>query len=126
LGHKSCRDHRSVLYTGVPKLFGDLALARGDGRCARVLGGVRLRILNDSGLESLDAQARHDLPEILDERYGRRSAIITRQLPVEKWHVVIGNPTYVDAILDCLVHIARRLNLSDESLRRDGQRAERG
>jgi hypothetical protein len=64
---------------------------------------------------------RADLPEILDERYGRRSTIITRQLPVENWHVVIGNPTYVDAIHDRLVHIARRLNLSGESLRRDGQ-----
>jgi len=121
LGHKACRDNRSVLYQRVPKLFGELALARGDGRYARIvraLGGVQLLILDDWGLEPLDAQARHDLLEILEERYGRRSTIITSQLPVESWHAVIGNPTYADAILDRLVHNAQRLNLSGDSLRR--------
>src|SRR6266704_1540142 len=65
----------------------------------------------------IDAHARHDLLEILEERYGRRSTIITSQLPVENWHAVIGNPTYADAILDRLVHNAQRLNLSGDSLR---------
>jgi DNA replication protein DnaC len=95
LGHKACRDNRSVLYQRVPKLFGELALARGDGRYARIvraLGGVQLLILDDWGLEPLDAQARHDLLEILEERYGRRSTVITSQLPVESWHAVIGEP----------------------------------
>jgi DNA replication protein DnaC len=121
LGHKACRDNRSVLYRRVPKLFGDLALARGDGRYARIirgLGSVQLLILDDWGLEPLDAQARHDLLEILEERYGRRSTIITSQLPVESWHQVIGDPTYADAILDRLVHNAQRLNLFGDSLRR--------
>src|SRR5215469_210050 len=121
LGHKACRDNRSVLYQRVPKLFGDLALARGDGRYARLtraLGGVHLLILDDWGLEPLDAQARHDLLEILEERHGRRSTIITSQLPIEDWHAIIGNPTYADAILDRLVHNAHRLNLSGDSLRR--------
>ena len=110
-----------MLYQRLPKLFGDLALARGDGRYARlvrVLGNVQLLILNDWGLQPLDAQARHDLLEILEDRYGRRSTIITSQLPVENWHAVIGNPTYADAILDRLVHNAQRLNLSGDSLRR--------
>jgi DNA replication protein DnaC len=121
LGHKACRDNRSVLYQRVPKLFDDLALARGDGRYARLfraLGGVQLLILDDWGLEPLDAQARHDLLEIVEERYGRRSTIITSQLPVDSWHHVIGDPTYADAILDRLVHNAQRLNLSGDSLRR--------
>jgi len=121
LGHKACRDNRSVLYRRVPKLFGDLALARGDGRYARIvrtLGSVQLLILDDWGLEPLDAQGRHDLLEILEERYGRRSTIITSQLPIESWHQVIGDPTYADAILDRLVHNAQRLNLSGDSLRR--------
>ena len=121
LGHKACRDDRSVLYQRLPKLFGDLALARGDGRYARlvrVLGNVQLLILDDWGLQPLDTQARHDLLEILEDRYGRRSTIITSQLPVENWHAVIGNPTYADAILDRLVHNAQRLNLSGDSLRR--------
>ncbi len=121
LGHKACRDNRPALYQRVPKLFGELALARGDGRYARLvraLGSVQLLILDDWGLEPLDAQARHDLLEILEERYGRRSTIITSQLPVENWHAVIGDPTYADAILDRLVHNAQRLNLSGDSLRR--------
>jgi DNA replication protein DnaC len=121
LGHKACRDNRSVLYQRIPRLFPDLALARGDGRYPRLmraLGGVKLLILDDWGLEPLDAQARHDLLEILEERYGRRSTIITSQLPVESWHAVIGDPTYADAILDRLVHNAQRLNLSGDSLRR--------
>src|SRR5690349_10844112 len=76
LGHKACRDNRSVLYQRVPKLFPELALARGDGRYARILRsltGVQLLILDDWGLEPLDAGARRDLYEILEERYGRRS-----------------------------------------------------
>ncbi len=121
LGHKACRDNRSVLYQRVPKLFGDLALARGDGRYPRVLralGGVQLLILDDWGLEPLDRQARHDLLEILEERYGRRSTIVTSQLPVDKWHDVIGDATYADAILDRLVHNAQRIDLTGDSLRR--------
>jgi DNA replication protein DnaC len=121
LGHKACRDNRSVLYQRVPKLFGELALARGDGRYARIsrtLGNVQLLILDDWGLEPLDAQARHDLLEILEERYGRRSTIVTSQLPVEDWYAVIGDPTYADAILDRLIHNAHRLNLAGDSLRK--------
>lgn len=121
LGHKACRDDRSVLYQRVPKLFSSLALARGDGRHAQILaklGSVQLLILDDWGLEPLDAKARHDLLEILEERYGRRSTIITSQLPISVWHEVIGDPTYADAILDRLVHNAHRLDLSGDSLRR--------
>jgi DNA replication protein DnaC len=122
LGHKACRDDRSVLYQRIPKLFADLALARGDGRYVRILrtlGRVQLLILDDWGLEPLDAAARHDLLEILEERYGRRSTIITSQIPVDKWHELIGNPTYdADAILDRIVHNAHRINLTGHSLRR--------
>jgi DNA replication protein DnaC len=121
LGHQACRDNRSVLYQRVPKLFADLALARGDGRYARLLralAGVQLLILDDWGLQPLDAAARHDLLEILEERYGRRSTIVTSQIPVDRWHELIGNPTYADAILDRLVHNAHRIDLAGDSLRR--------
>jgi DNA replication protein DnaC len=121
LGQKAARDDRSVLYQRVPKLFASLALARGDGRYARLLrtlGSVQLLILDDWGLEPLDDQARHDLLEILEERYGRRSTIVTSQVPVASWHQVIANDTYADAILDRLVHNAHRLELTGESLRR--------
>ena len=121
LGHKACRDNRSVLYQRVPKLFTDLALARGDGRYPRLmraLTGVQLLILDDWGLEPLDAGARHDLYEILEERYGRRSTLLTSQIPVDAWHAFIGHPTYADAILDRLIHNAHRIDLSGDSLRR--------
>jgi DNA replication protein DnaC len=113
LGHKACRDNRSVLYQRVPRLFEELALARGDGRHPRLLrnlGRADLLILDDWGLEPLDAAARHDLLEILEERYGRRSTMITSQLPVDRWHA--------DAILDRLVHNAHRIDLEGESMRR--------
>jgi DNA replication protein DnaC len=126
LGHKACRDNRSVLYQRVPKLFAELGLARGDGRYARILKsltGVQLLILDDWGLEPLDAGARHDLYEILEERYGRRSTILTSQIPIDRWHDIIGDPTYADAILDRLVHNAHRIDLAGESLRRTRPRS---
>jgi DNA replication protein DnaC len=111
----------AAVYHRVPKLFEDLALARGDGRHPRLLrnlGRADLLILDDWGLEPLDAAARHDLLEILEERYGRRSTAITSQLPVDRWHEIIGDPTYADAILDRLVHNAHRIELTGESMRR--------
>jgi len=126
LGHKACRDNRSVLYQRVPKLFADLALARGDGRYARIMrsiNGAQLLILDDWGLDPLDSGARRDLYEILEERYGRRSTILTSQIPVDKWHEVIGDPTYADAILDRLVHNAHRIDLAGDSMRRTQPRS---
>jgi len=127
LGHKACRDNRSVLYVRVPKLFDELALAHGDGSVGRrlkSLGAAQLLILDDWGLEPLGAQARHDLLEILEDRYGRRSTIVTSQLPVAEWHAVIGEATYADAILDRLVHNAHRIDLSGESLRRSAPQSQ--
>lgn len=88
--------------------------------CALHINRVMLRttLLDDWGLEPLDALARHDLLEILEERYGRRSTIVTSQLPIASWHHVIADPTYADAILDRLVHNAHRLDLEGDSMRR--------
>jgi DNA replication protein DnaC len=122
LGCQACRDNHSVLYRRVSKLFAELALAKADGRYPRLmraLGGVKLLILDDWGLEPLDAQARHDLLEILEERYGKGSTLVTTQLPIDRWHDVIGDPTYADAVLDRLVHNAHKLALSGDSLRRN-------
>ncbi len=121
LGHKACRDNRSVLYQRIPRLFADLALGRGDGRYPRLmraLGGVKLLILDDWGLEPLGPEQRHDLLEIVEDRYGRGATLITSQLPVDRWHDVIGDPTLADAILDRLVHNAHRIQLRGESLRK--------
>jgi DNA replication protein DnaC len=125
LGHKACRDNRSVLYHRVPRLFEALALARGDGRYARLLktlARVELLILDDWGLSVLTAPERRDLLEILEDRHGRGSTIVTSQVPVEGWHDVIGDPTLADAILDRLVHNAHRLTLTGESLRKTAAR----
>jgi len=121
LGHKACRDNRSVLYHRVPRLFDALALARGDGRHARLLKSlarVELLILDDWGLSPMTADQRRDLLEILEDRHGRGSTIVTSQLPVEHWHEIIGDPTIADAILDRLVHNSHRLVLKGESLRK--------
>jgi DNA replication protein DnaC len=121
IGQKACRDNRSVVYHRWPKLCEELGLARGDGRHPRLLrslGRADLLILDDFGLEPLDADARHDLPENLEERYGRRSTIVTSQRLVTAWREIIGDPTYADAILDRLVHNAHRIELTGESLRR--------
>ncbi|WOS62707.1 IS21-like element helper ATPase IstB [Sinorhizobium fredii] len=126
LGHKACRDNRSVLYHRVPRLFEALALARGDGRYGRLLktlGRVQLLILDDWGLAVLTAAERRDLLEILDDRHGRASTIVTSQIPVQHWHDVIGDPTLGDAILDRLVHNAHRLQLTGESMRKHNARA---
>ncbi|MGY3347057.1 MULTISPECIES: IS21-like element helper ATPase IstB [unclassified Bradyrhizobium] len=112
LGHKACRDNRS---------FEALALARGDGRYARLLktlGRVQLLILDDWGLSVLTIAERRDLLEIPEDRHGRASTIVTSQLPVDSWHEVIGDPTLADAILDRLVHNAHRLQLAGESMRK--------
>ena len=82
------------------------------------LGRAGLLILDDWGLEPLDAAARHDLLEILEDRYGRRSTMVTSQLPVDRWNEIIGDPTYADAILDRLVHNAHRIDRSGDSLRK--------
>jgi DNA replication protein DnaC len=121
LGHRACRDNLSVLYQRIPRLFSDLALARGDGRYARLmraLGGVKLLILDDWGLEPLTAEQRHDMLEIVEDRYGRGATLVTSQIPVDRWHDLIGDPTLADAILDRVVHNAHRIQLRGESMRR--------
>src|SRR3954470_504431 len=121
LGQKACRDDRSVLYHRVPRLLDALALARGDGRYARLLKSlarVELLILDDWGLAPLTSQQGRDLLDIVEDRHNRGSTMVTSQLPVEHWHEIIGNPTLADAILDRLVHNAHRLTLKGESLRK--------
>lgn len=121
LANAACRQGRTALYQRLPRLFEELAVARGDGRYARLmtsLAKVDVLILDDWGLALLDDERRRDLLEVLDERYQIRSTIITSQLPVATWHDALGDPTLADAILDRLVHHAHPLNLDGESLRR--------
>jgi DNA replication protein DnaC len=121
LGHKACRENISVLYTRMPRLFADLAVAHGDARYARLLKSiarVKLLILDDWGPEALTSNHARDLLEIVEDRYDKGSLIITSQVPINLWHDLIGVPTLADAILDRVIHNAYRIELAGESLRK--------
>jgi DNA replication protein DnaC len=121
LAAKACRDGYTVHYARVPRLFADLELAHGDGRFARLfrmLTKVDLLLLDDFGPDRLSPTQRRDLMEIVEDRHGRKSILITSQLPVATWHEVIGEPTFADAILDRIVHNAYRLELDGPSMRK--------
>jgi DNA replication protein DnaC len=121
LGHKACREGFSVLYKRATRLFNDLTQARGEGRLPRLLTTlerIRLLIIDDWGPEPLNAEQRRDLLEIVDDRDDRSSLLITSQVPVNRWHEVIGDPTLGDAILDRILHRAHRIELKGPSLRR--------
>ena len=111
----------SVLYTRMPRLFPDLAIAHGDARDARLLLSLarfKLLILDDWGPEALTAVQARELLEIVEDRYDKGSIIITGQVPVDRWHDLIGAPTLADAILDRVIHNTYRIDLAGESLRK--------
>ena len=121
LGQKACRDNFTVIYKRFPRLFAEMELAHGDGRFPRLfrsLVKVDLLILDDWGPDRLVASQRRDLMEIVEDRDGAGSTLITSQLPVDAWHDVIDEPTFADAILDRLVHSAYRLELDGHSMRK--------
>ncbi len=121
LGQKACRDNFTVIYRRLPRLFAELELAHGDGRFPRLfrsLVKVDLLILDDWGPDRLNASQRRDLMEIVEDRYGAGSTLITSQLPIDAWHEVIDEPTFADAILDRLVHNTYRLELDGPSMRK--------
>jgi len=121
IGRQAARLDHSVLYLRMPRLFEDLALARLDGRFLRLvdrLARAELLILDDWGTHGLNDQQRLDLLEIFEERYRRKSTLITAQLPVAAWHDMIGEATIADAILDRIIHNAHRITLEGDSMRR--------
>jgi len=118
---KACREGYNTRYQRTTKLFEDLALAKGDGRYLKLLktfAKADLLVLDDYGLIQLAREQRHDLLEILEDRHGLKSTLVTSQLPVEHWHEQIGDPTMADAILDRLVHTAHKIQLTGESMRK--------
>ncbi|MEX5451688.1 IS21-like element helper ATPase IstB, partial [Stutzerimonas stutzeri] len=121
LAHQACREGYSVRYLRLPRLLEELGLAHGDGRFAKLMSGYAktdLLILDDWGLAPFTVEQRRDMLELLDDRYGQRSTLVTSQMPVDNWHELIGDPTLADAILDRLVHNAYRINLKGESMRK--------
>ncbi len=121
LAHKACRDGYTALYTRASQLFRDLAIARADGSLPRRLlrlSRLDVLIVDDWAMAPMNEVERRDFLEVCDDRYQRRSTILTSQLPVAKWHAQIGDPTLADSILDRLVHNAHRIELEGESLRK--------
>ena len=121
IGHAACRADHSVRFYRLPRLIDELTRATAmNNRSSffRSLAKVDLLMLDDFGLAPLSETTRRDLLEILDDRYDKKSTLITSQLPVEQWHAYLGDPTLADAILDRLVHNSYRLNLTGESMRK--------
>jgi DNA replication protein DnaC len=126
LAHKACREGYTALYLRASRLFEDLSLARGDGRYRKLLAKyarLDLLVLDDWGLTVLTEEQRRDMLEILEDRHELRSTVVTSQVPVDKWHPVIGDPTLADAILDRLIHNAYKLVLKGDSLRKKSKKA---
>ena len=121
LGQLACRTGFRALYRRAPRLFEELALAHADGTFTRFLGRlakIDVLILDDWGLTPLSERQRRDILEVIEDRHGLRSTILASQLPVEKWHDYLGDPTIADAVLDRLVHNAHRLKPKGPSRRK--------
>jgi len=121
LAHKACREGMTSFYIRSPKLYYTLAIAKAAGSYAKVLAKLartQVLIIDDLGLVVLTETERQDLLEVIEDRHGSASTIITSQLPIEHWHEMIGDPTIADALLDRLVHNAHKITLKGESMRR--------
>ena len=121
LAQKACREGFTALYYRSSRLFRELAVARGDGSYGKLLGKLAktdLLVVDDWGLSPLNDAERRDFLEIMEDRHGIRSTVITSQYPVAKWHELIGEPTLADAILDRIVHNAHKIILKGESIRK--------
>jgi DNA replication protein DnaC len=121
LGQQACQHGHKVYYRNCTKLFDELKMAKGDGSYIDEINKIEkldLLILDDFGLKPLDNNQRLMMLEILEDRHGKKSTIIASQLPVSKWHDIIGDPTIADAILDRMVHSSHRIELDgEESMR---------
>lgn len=121
LATQACRQGYSVRYFRASRLLEQLSIAHGDGRFTKLvnqLAKTDLLVLDDWGLETLTLGQRNDVLELMEDRHGSRSTLITSQVPIQQWHASIGDPTLADAILDRLLHNSHRLALKGESMRR--------
>lgn len=121
LAHKACRDGYRALYYYMPKLFREIAVAHVDGSLMKLLKKLArtdVLIIDDWGLATLKPSQYRDFLEVIDDRHGCGSTLITSQFPVDTWHDIIADATVADAILDRLVHNAYRIELDGESIRK--------
>ncbi len=128
LSHKACRDGHAVVYQRLPRLLEDLALSHHDGRYRKLMKSLLkadLLVLDDFGLAPLTTEQQRDLLEIIEDRYDRRSTLITTQMPVKHWHDILADPTLADAIMDRLVHNAYKIDLKGESMRKSKSKINR-
>ena len=124
-GNQACRQGLTVFYVRATRLFEELRLSHGDGSFPKKMTKLTradLLILDDWGLAPLNRAERQDLLEILEERYGTRSTLVTSQLPVDHWHQYINDATLADAILDRLLNQMHKLQLKGESMRKVNSR----
>jgi len=122
IGQQACTLGYRVMYLNSSKLFAKLKMAKADNSYITEIAKIerqQLVIIDDFGIQPLDTQARAMLMEIIEDRHGKGSTLITSQVPVSKWYEVIGEQTIADAILDRLIHSAHRLELKGESLRKN-------
>ena len=120
LGHRACMEGYTVFYRRMPALLRELATAKNDGTYGKVIASAAktdLVVLDDWGLERLNHEQSLDLLEVLEDRYGNRSTLVAAQVPVDKWHETVSDPTLADAIMDRLIHNAHRIELKGGSLR---------
>lgn len=121
LAHQACRHGLSALYLRAPRLFEELNLCHADGSFRKrlaALAKVNLIVIDDFAIAPIGPRERNDLLEVLDDRVGTRSTIVTSQLPIEHWHDYLADPTLADAILDRLLHSAHKIHLQGESMRK--------
>ena len=120
LAHRACMEGYAVLYKRMPVLLRELAAAKNDGTYGRFISAAAktdLVVLDDWGLERLNHEQSLDLLEFLEDRYGIRSTLVAAQVPVDKWHETVSDPTLADAIMDRLIHNAHRIEMKGGSLR---------
>jgi len=121
VGHQACCLGYKVIYHSTPKLISKLKIAKADGSYIKEMSKIEkqnLLMLDDFALQAFDAPGRAMLMEIIEDRHGKGSTIITSQLPVSKWYDMIGDKTMADAIMDRIIHQSHRVELNGESMRK--------
>ena len=122
LAQAAIRNGHPALYQRAPRMLDELAIARGDGRIARLLAAwarTSVLVIDDLLLRPLTPDQAADLLEVIEDRAGLRATIVTSQLPVPRWHQAIADPTIADAVLDRLLGNADRIDLTGESMRKN-------
>lgn len=121
LANSGCRNGYSAHYIRMPRLLQEMNIARNDGSYGKHLTRLAkyaVLIIDDWGLAKLGEKERRDILEVLEDRHGITSTIISSQIPIEKWHDIIGDPTIADAVLDRLIHNAHIITMKGESMRK--------